>query len=268
MKLAISGKGGAGKSTLAAALCLLLSREGSRVLAVDADPDGNLAAALGGSPEELSRIVPVSKQRALLEERTGIKVRQYGQMFKLNPEVSDIAANYATRVNGVTLLVLGAIEAGGSGCACPESVLLRALVRELVLHGEDALVMDMEAGIEHLGRATAQGVDALLVMVEPSRRAIDSAHRVERLAAEIGLRDIRFVLNKISSSAEEEYLRAALPERNLAGVIPWSEQIRLAEQQGLPVLPSPDEKLASSLAGILRHLRSSIARKRKELNAL
>ena len=124
-----------------------------------------------------SRIIPISKQKELIEERTGAKVKQYGQMFKLNPEVSDIAEGFGTNLKGVTLLVLGAIEAGGSGCACPESVLIRALVSDLVLHRKDALVMDMEAGIEHLGRATARGVDTLLVMVEPSQRAIDSAHR-------------------------------------------------------------------------------------------
>ncbi|MFA5057658.1 MAG: AAA family ATPase, partial [Opitutaceae bacterium] len=201
MKLAISGKGGTGKSTLAAALSLLMVRKKWGVLAVDADPDGNLAAALGASPEEISRIIPISKQKELIEERTGAKVRQYGQMFKLNPEVSDIAETYGTSLQGITLLVLGAIEAGGSGCACPESVLIRALVADLVLHRHEAVIMDMEAGIEHLGRATARGVETLLVMVEPSQRAVDSAHRVALLAAEIGLRDIRFVANKIASPA-------------------------------------------------------------------
>ena len=157
MKLAISGKGGTGKSTLAAALSLLMAGKGWRVVAVDADPDGNLAAALGASPEEASRIVPISKQKELIEERTGAKVKQYGQMFKLNPEVSDIAEGYGTNLKGVTLLVLGAIEAGGSGCACPESVLIQALVSDLVLHRKDALVMDMEAGIEHLGTRDRPG---------------------------------------------------------------------------------------------------------------
>ncbi len=251
MKLAISGKGGTGKSTLAAALASLMARKGWRVLAVDADPDGNLAAALGASQEEASRIVPISKQRELIEERTGAKVREYGQMFKLNPEVSDIAEGYGTVIGGVTLLVLGAIEAGGSGCACPESVLTRALVTELVLRRKDALVMDMEAGIEHLGRATAKGVDTLLVMVEPSQRAVESAHRVARLAAEIGLRDVRFVANKVSSLADEQYVRAAVPGGELAGVISWSEDIRLAERRGQAVLDGAGPALLSCFEGIL-----------------
>jgi len=254
MKLAISGKGGTGKSTLAAALSLMMVEKGWRVVAVDADPDGNLAAALGASPEEANCIVPISRQKELIEERTGAKVKQYGQMFKLNPEVSDIAEGYGTNLKGVTLLVLGAIEAGGSGCACPESVLIKALVSDLVLHRKDAMVMDMEAGIEHLGRATARGVDTLLVMVEPSQRAIDSAHRVARLGAEIGLRHIRFVANKVTCPADEQYIRAALPGSDIVGVIPFSEDIRLAERQGRPVLDGAGEAVRGCFESILRRL--------------
>ncbi len=257
MKLAISGKGGTGKSTLAAALALMMTQKGWKVLAVDADPDGNLGAALGASPDELSRIIPIARQRALIEERTGAKVKQYGQMFRLNPEVSDIADGFGTRVHGVTLLVLGAIEAGGSGCACPESVLVRALVADLVLHRREAVIMDMEAGIEHLGRATAQGVDTLAVVVEPSQRALDSAQRVERLAAEIGLRDVRFVGNKIASPADEAYLRAALPGRNLAGFLPWSEAIRAAERSGQSVLAGAGEVLLAQFQLVLRNLQAA-----------
>jgi CO dehydrogenase maturation factor len=255
MKLAISGKGGTGKSTLAAALALRMARAGWRVLAVDADPDGSLAAALGASRQEQGRIVPISKQRALIEERTGAKVKEYGQMFKLNPEVSDIADQYGALINGVTLLVLGAIEAGGSGCACPESVLIRALVSDMVLQRSDAVIMDMEAGIEHLGRATAKGVDTLLVMVEPSEWAIDSAHRVARLAAEIGLRDVRFVANKIVSPADEEYVRAALAGKDIVGMIPWSDRFRAAERQGLGVLEGAGEELLACFEEILKQLQ-------------
>ena len=163
LKLAITGKGGVGKSTLAATLAALLAEQGRRVVAVDADPVANLATALGISAAEQAKIVPISQRRALIEERTGAKVKQYGQVFKLNPDVADIAETYAYRHKGVALLVLGAVQQGGGGCACPESVLLRALVQDLVLAQEDALIMDMEAGVEHLGRATARGVDVVLV---------------------------------------------------------------------------------------------------------
>ena len=180
-------------------------------------------------------------------------------MFKLNPDVSDIAEGFGTNLKGVTLLVLGAIEAGGSGCACPESVLIRALVSDLVLHRKDALIMDMEAGIEHLGRATAKGVDTLLVMVEPSQRAIDSAHRVARLGAEIGLRDIRFVANKIASPADEEFVRASLVGHDIVGVIPWSEEIRQAERRGAGVVEGAGPELLARFQGILEKLRLSAA---------
>ena len=264
MKLAIAGKGGTGKSTLAAALAGLMVRDGWRVLAIDADPDGNLAAALGASPEQISQIIPLSRQKELVEERTGAKVKQYGQMFRLNPEVADIAEGYGTDIRGVTLLVLGAIEAGGSGCACPESVLIRAVVADLLLHRKEAVIMDMEAGIEHLGRATARGVDTLLVTVEPSQRAVDSAHRVARLAAEIGLRKICYVANKIASTADEQFVRDALEGKEIIGVIPWSDEIRSAERHGRPVLAEAGRDLVDCFEAILQQVQPATGKGRKK----
>jgi CO dehydrogenase maturation factor len=257
VKLAISGKGGVGKSTLAAALATLMARAGRRVLAVDADPDGNLAAALGIPPDVQRRIIPISEQRALIEQRTGAKVKQYGQMFRMNPEVSDVADTYAYKHAGIALLVLGAIEAGGSGCACPESVLLRALVQDLVLHRNDALVMDMEAGVEHLGRATARGVDTLLIVVEPGQRAIDSALRVERMAADIGLTRLQIVANKVAGPEDEAFIRSALPGRELLGVIPHSEAIRSGDRDGRGVLDGLPADLLARFEEILSKLRTS-----------
>jgi len=240
MKLAISGKGGVGKSTLAGALALLMAQRGRKVLAVDADPDANLASALGFSAEEQGAIVPISEQVALVEERTGAKVKQYGQMFRLNPRVDDIAGDYATVHNGVSLIVLGAVEQGGSGCACPESILLRALVTDLVLYKDDALVMDMEAGVEHLGRATAQGVDIMIVVVEPGQRSVDCAKRVFRMAEQIGLSDLCVVANKVVSNSDEAFIRQALPGARLLGVIPYSEELRQADRHGQSVLQGGD----------------------------
>jgi CO dehydrogenase maturation factor len=260
IKLAVAGKGGSGKSTVAAALALLLARSGGRVLAVDADPDANLASALGVSRELQRRIVPISERRALIEERTGAKVRQYGQMFKMNPEVADVAETCAVEHDGVALVVLGAIEAGGSGCACPESVMIKALVADLVLHKDQALVMDMEAGIEHLGRGTARGVDTMLVVVEPSRMSVECAERVFRMAGEIGLSDVRVVANKIASPDEEAWLRQAVADRPIVAIIPFAAELRDADRNGRSVLDGAGPEAAAAFAGLLDTLREETGR--------
>jgi CO dehydrogenase maturation factor len=249
MKLAVSGKGGVGKSTLAAALALLMARRGWKVLALDADPDANLAATLGIPEEKRTQIIPISRQADLIEKRTGAKVKQYGQIFKLNPEVSDIADNYAANHEGVSLLVLGAVEQGGSGCACPENVLIRALVTDLVLFKNEALVMDMEAGIEHLGRATARGVDAMLVVIEPGQQSIECARRIERLSHEIGLKNVQFVANKVNGFQDEEFIDNAFP--HLLGRIPYCLSIRKNDWNGRSVLDGLDEKTINIFEGIL-----------------
>ena len=255
MKIAVSGKGGTGKSTVTAALALILAEQGSRVLAVDADPDGNLASALGISEEEQKKIVTIAKQKELIEERTGAKVSQYGQIFKLNPDVSDIADVYAYNLGRISLLVLGAIGKGGGGCACPESSLLRALVQDLVLYRNDILLMDMEAGIEHLGRSTAMGIDVLLVVAEPGQRAIDSARRIARLAGEIGIADIRLVINKIRSAEEELFVRNSLPGFSVIGAIPFNEELLRSDRDGVSVMEGLDDRARSIFAGILGDLR-------------
>ena len=254
MKLAVSGKGGVGKSTLAAALALLMARRGWKVLALDADPDANLAAALGIPEEKRNQIIPISHQVDLIEKRTGAKVKQYGQLFKLNPEVSDIADTYATNHEGVALLVLGAVEQGGSGCACPENVLIRALVADLILYKNEALVMDMEAGIEHLGRATAHGVDAMLVVIEPGLQSIECARRIERLSREIGIKNIQFVANKVNGNPDERFIRNAFSERRLLGLIPYCEAIRQNDWKGRSVLDGLSEKSIEAFESVLSAL--------------
>ena len=254
MKIAVTGKGGVGKSTVAAALALTLARRGQKVLALDADPDANLASALGIPDETQKSIQTVSSQLAFIEERTGTTVNEYGRVFKLNPEVSDVAEKFAFFWNGVNLLTLGAVKSGGGGCACPESTFIRALVTDLVIYKNQTLIMDMEAGVEHLGRATASGVDAFLVVVEPGKRSVDCALSVLKMAGEIGITKFWFVGNKITVPADEEYLRVTLPDADFISFIPYSHKLREADRDGVAVtecitgeLAEPFERIYSTV---------------------
>ena len=242
MKIAITGKGGVGKSTISSALSLLLSEKGKRVLAIDADPDANLAVALGMPREIREAIVPISKQTELIEERTGAKVNQYGQMFKLNPEVSDISDSYAVNFGNISLLVLGAIRRGGGGCACPENILLRALVRDLILHKDETLILDMEAGIEHLGRATVSGVDMLLVVVEPGQMSIDCAMKILDLAEDIGLEQIYIIANKVRDDEDRDFVANSFASKQVLGFIPYEEAYGKADRPGITIMDTLNDQ--------------------------
>jgi len=234
MKIAVCGKGGVGKSTIAASIALILAKRGVKVLALDADPDANLSSALG-IPGSV-KITPISAEIKLIEERTGAKVDQYGQVFKLNPEVSDVTEKLAYSFNGVELLVLGAVKRGGGGCACPENVFIKALVNDLVLYKNETLIMDMEAGIEHLGRATITGVDVMVIVVEPGQRSIDCANNIIKMSKEIGLNKFIIVGNKISCENEKSFIKNGLPGFEVSAFLPYSENIRSADRDGVSAL--------------------------------
>ncbi len=253
-KIAITGKGGVGKSTITAALALLTAQKGNKVLAIDADPDANLASALGIPIESQKLIVTIAKHKRLIEERTGAKVQQYGQIFKLNPEVADIADTYAYHHRGIDLVVLGAIQSGGSGCACPENVLLQALVQDLVLHRGEILFMDMEPGIEHLGRATARGVTSFIVVVEPGVRSIESYKRIAVMASDIGIRNVKVIANKIRSLSDEDLIRRELDATEIIGIIPYSEAILGNDRNGKSAIDNLDDNLLGLFADIVKKL--------------
>ena len=250
MKIAVSGKGGVGKSTIAASIALILAQRGQRVLALDADPDANLAASLGIPGG--AKITPISEEIALIEERTGAKVNEYGRVFKLNPEVSDLTEKLAFKHNGVELLVLGAVrKGGGSGCACPESTFTKALVNDLVMHKDETLLMDMEAGIEHLGRATAMGVDVMLIVVEPGRRSLDCADAVVKMSKDIGIRRFVVVGNKVTCDDDKRYILSELPGMEVSAFLPYSEGIRNADRDGLSALAGMGDEERSLIEGLI-----------------
>ena len=205
MKLAISGKGGVGKTTFSALLARNLAEQGNRVLAIDADPDANFAAALG--IPNADKITPIAEMKDLIFERTEAKPGTVGGFFKLNPKVDDLPDTLSAEMDNIKLMRLGSVKKGGSGCLCPESTLLRALVTHIVLLRNEFVVMDMEAGIEHLGRATATAVNRLIVVVEPGRRSIDTADHIRKLASEIDIRNISVVGNKIRGKKDEDFSR-------------------------------------------------------------
>ncbi|HDN80021.1 MAG: carbon monoxide dehydrogenase [Chloroflexi bacterium] len=234
-KIAISGKGGVGKSTLASLMAHIYAQKGFKVIAIDADPDGNLAAALGFPPDLTARVTPISQMKDLIEERTGAKPGGYGLFFRMNPRVDDIPDRFSVEHRGIKLLVMGTVERGGSGCVCPESVLLKALVTHLLLQREEVLIMDMEAGVEHLGRATAKAVDAFIIVVEPGQRSLQTARTVRRLAADIGIERVFVVGNKVRDQSDREFLRENLPDFTFLGFLSYSPLALEADKQGKAV---------------------------------
>lgn len=230
MKIAVTGKGGVGKTTFAATLARLYAEENRSVLAADVDPDANLGLALGFSEEELEDIVPISRMRKLVEERT--EADEFNRMFKMNPKVDDIPDRYAKRCNGVKLLVLGTVETAGSGCVCPEHVMLKRLISHLVLRSDDVVVLDMEAGLEHLARGTTAGMDQFVVVIEPGARSVQTYRNVKRLALELGVKRVGVVANKVRGPEDEAFIRSRIPAEDLLGFIHWSSEVIDADRQG------------------------------------
>jgi len=235
MKLAISGKGGVGKTTLAALLAQYYADAGRQVLAVDADPSPCLAGALGFPPELREILHPIAEMDALIEERTGAKPGTIGGFFTINPRVDDIPERFSVLYKGVRLLEMGSVDTGGSGCICPEAAMLKTLFMHLLFREEDILILDMYAGVEHLGRATVDFVDAMLIVVEPTRRSIGTAAQIKQLANDIGLTRLWMVGNKVRNAEEAEFLETNSPGLPLLGWLPADLGVQEADRLGIPV---------------------------------
>jgi CO dehydrogenase maturation factor len=253
MKLAVSGKGGVGKTLLSAMLARALAEAGYTVTAVDADPDANLALTLGFP--DADKITPISEMKELIQERTTLASsgNSTSPYFKLNPRVDDIPEKYSVKHNGIRLLVMGRPKAGGVGCYCAENTMLAALMAHLLLAPQEMVIMDMAAGIEHLSRGTARAVDKLLIVAEPGRASIETALRVQKLATDLGIKSIGVVGNKVHNQAERDFIKDSLPGIEVLGFIPYDEAITRAELAGAPRLDA-SPKIKAAVQEILSKL--------------
>lgn len=235
MKLAISGKGGVGKTTLTALLAQVYADAGRNVLAVDADPSPCLAGALGFPSEVQAQLSPIAEMDELIYERTGAKPGTTGGFFTLNPRVDDIPERFSVEYRHVKLLEMGSVDSGGAGCICPESAMLKTLFTHLLFRKDDVLILDMYAGVEHLGRATVDFVDAMLIVVEPTRRSLGTAAQIKQLAEDIGLSRLWLVGNKVRDESESAFLLAETPGIPVLGILPADMGVQEADRLGLPV---------------------------------
>lgn len=251
MKIAISGKGGVGKTLVASLLAKAFASGGYSVIAIDADPDTNLAATLGFP--DADKITPVSEMKELVQERTETRPGEGGAYFKINPTVEDLPDKYSVSHGGIRLMVMGQMKGGGGGCYCPENALLASLLAHLLIARDEVVILDMAAGIEHLGRGTAKSVDKLIVVVEPGRASIETAFRIKKLAADIGIENLVVVANKIHSQSDIDSITARLSDFEMLGFVPYDQELVNADINNQPVLES-SAKIKEAVTGIYNKL--------------
>ena len=228
MKIAVTGKGGVGKTTFAAVLARLYAAEGRNVLCADVDPDANLGLALGFSEDELEGVTPISEMKELVKERTCAD--EFNKFFKINPKVDDLPDRLSIEKNGVKLLVMGTIKTGGMGCVCPEHVMIKRLLSHMIVARDEVVVLDMEAGLEHLARGTTDFVDCFIVVIEPGARSVQTYHSVKRLAEDLGVKQVLVVANKVRDDQDEAFIRSKIPAEDLLGVIRFDADVAEADR--------------------------------------
>ena len=253
-KIAITGKGGVGKTSLASLMAYVLVEKGHTVYAIDADPNATLAQALGFPRELVRDVTPIVEMADLIEERTGARPGEYGRMFKLNPRVDDIPARFSVSHRNVHLLQMGTVRGAAMGCACPENAVLKMLVTYLLLREKETVIMDMVAGLEHLGRGTAGAVDAMFAVVEPGTRSLQTAQAIARLANDLGVAKFWVVGNKVRHARDAAFIRDNLNGLPLVGLLPYSEQAIEADIQSkalYDVAPELVEKTRGIIDAVL-----------------
>jgi CO dehydrogenase maturation factor len=251
LKIAISGKGGVGKTTVCAVWSRLFAEDGLDVLAIDADSDPNLASALGVAGEDAPE--PLIEMKHLIQERTGARPGSVGQYFKLNPKVSDLPERYWRKIDRIKLLVLGATKNAGTGCACPESAFLKALLTHTMLQRREAILVDLVAGLEFMGRACVQGVDALVVVVEPGARSIGTAINIARMAKGLGIKHVAAIANKVTESTQIEAIRPRLTNIPILANIEYSPAVQEADLRQRSVFEAD-----AKLVGGLKHAKDKL----------
>jgi CO dehydrogenase maturation factor len=234
MKIAIGGKGGVGKTTVCSVWAQLFAEEGHDVLAIDADPSLSLAAAFGLPPAANPK--PLIEMKDLIAERTGTKRDTIGAYFKLNPAVSDLPEEHWLKVGKVKLLVLGAVTRAGGGCACPEGAFLKALLTHTILQRDELVLVDLAAGVEFMGRASVQGIDAFVVVVEPGSRSIETARNIAAMAVDLGIGSVGALANKVTEPAQLDAIRSKLDGIPLLGSVAYSKSIQEADLQRTAVM--------------------------------
>ncbi|MCS7180838.1 MAG: AAA family ATPase [bacterium] len=228
MKIAISGKGGTGKTTISTCLTQIFLKRGKRVILIDADPDSNIKTTLNIKEE----ITPLIELKEIIAERTGTTPGERAIVFKMNPEVDDIPDRFFYKNGNLLVGVLGTVRGGGLGCMCPENAFLKAVLRNLILKRNEVVIIDMPAGIEHLGRGTTEGIDWLLIITEPTEKSIDTTERIEKLAKEIKIKRIGVIGNKVESEVERNFISEKLKNLNILGFIPYFQEIKKGEIEG------------------------------------
>jgi len=232
LKIAISGKGGVGKTTVAANLVQSFAARGYRVYAVDADPDVSLGGVLGFSAAELATLRPVMEMQEAIAQRTG----GGGALYTLNPKVDDLIDGFSLRRGNIWFMRMGAVKQAGASCYCPENSFLYAVLGNLLLDRDDVVIMDMSAGIEHLTRGTARGVDLMVIVTEPTQASVQTAQVVRKLSAELGISKVKYLANKVRDGREREFVLARFPADELLGLLSYDEKIldnAMADQSGL-----------------------------------
>lgn len=259
MKIAITGKGGVGKTTLTSLLACHYAAQGRAVLAIDADPSPCLGPALGFAADKLLELTPIAEMRELIAERTGSNLGEAaGNFFKLNPRVSDLPDRFSQEHNGIRLLLLGAVQQGGAGCICPASTLLKQLVRHVMLQRDEVVLLDLYAGVEHLGRGTAEAVDVMLVVAEPTHRSMRTVAQIRVLAADIGIENLLLVGNKASSEADRSFFEEYAQGIPLIGCLDVSPEAVTADRSG-QVLYALDHRLVAEVTVIADRIECAVA---------